>query len=226
MTAIKPDKRLPLFKRLVPENKVNSFEYKAYSPSELTALVSKFAKDKKKSMTSEVAAMIVDIFGSDPFRLEIETEKIVLYSGDKEVVDKKDLAFSAGFSKIETAYDLPDLIINGNLNEALELAVRALRSGISEMQLLFILRNRYTRLNGAINYKDPKQLMSIQRIPYFVARKVFTQSRKIGPQAITNGLSVLFRAEYSLKSARFNTTLVMELLIIYLFYEIYGNKIR
>jgi DNA polymerase-3 subunit delta len=226
MTASKTDKRSPLFKYLHTKEKVHTYVQNDYSNAELIELVRKFAFDRKKDISPNIAAMIVDIYGTEPFRLENEVEKIAIFSGDKKEIEKKDLAFSAGFNKVETAYDLADFIIEGQLNGALALTNRALVSGINEMQLIFLLKNHFSKLNTAINSNDIKSLMSKSRVPSFVARKIMTQSKKIGPKAILTGLKSIFQAEYSIKSARFKSETIMELLVTKLIFEVAGNKSR
>ena len=226
MLAAKTDKRSPLFKFLHTKEKVHAHAHDDYSNAQLNELVRKFAFDRGKELNPEVAAMVVDIYGTEPFRLENEIEKITIFAGDKNSVEKKDLAFSAGFSKVETAYDLADLIINGLLSDALSLTNRALVSGINEMQLIFLLKNHFAKLNTAFNSKDVKELMSKVRILPFVARKMMTQSKKIGPEAILAGLKLIFQAEYSIKSARFKSETIMELLVTKLIFEVTGNKSR
>lgn len=224
MTAAKPDKRTGFFKKLLALDKTQSFGYKEFSSADAARLAVDFAGARGKEMSPQVADMLVAIFGVDPYRLENEVEKLVLYTGEDNRIEKKDLAFSAGFVRIETPYDLPDLIIDGQLASALELTSRALMSGISEIQLLYILKNHLARLCAAHNSRDSKEVMAKGRMPFFVARNVMAQSRKVKRQAVMQGLADIFRAEYSLKSARFPADLIIETLIMRLYFAFGGNN--
>jgi len=224
MTAEKADKRSGLFKKLLALDKKQSFKYSEFTSSEAAKLVVEFSAKRGKKINLQVADMLVAIFGTDPYRLENEVEKLALYTGERTEIEKKDLAFSAGFTKIETPYDLPDLIVSGQLTAALELTSRALMSGISEMQLLYILKNHFSRLCVSCNSRDIKEVMARGKMPFFAARIVMGQSRKIKPEAVFGGLSEIFRAEYSLKSARFRPDVVIELLVIKLFFQVAGNN--
>jgi len=224
MTAAKADKRSALFKYLLKLDKKQSFLYKELGSAEAAKLAVEFASRRGKSMSPQVADILVTIFGIDPYRLENEIEKLALYTGRKEEIEKEDLAFSAGFTKIETPYDLPDLIISGQVSAALELTSKALMSGISEMQLLYILKNHFSRLCISYNSQDIKELMAKCRIPFFAAKVVKGQSRRVQPAAVCAALEDIFRAEYSLKSARFRPDMVIELLIMRLFLAVEGNK--
>ena len=224
MTATKADKRLALFKKLLALDKKQSFGFDEITSSEAAKLAIGFAAKRGKSLSPQVADMLVAIFGVDPYRLENEVEKLALYTGDYAEIEKKDLAFSAGFSKIETAYDLPDLMISGQLSAALELTSRALMSGISEMQILYLMKNHLTRLCISHNSQDIKEVMAKCRISFFPARIIMAQSKQVKPSAVSGGLSEIFRAEYALKSARFRPDIVIELLIIKLFLRVSGNN--
>ena len=223
MTASRTDKRSKLFKSLLHENK-QAHLYKEFTPAEAMGLVIQFAADRKKHIKAQVADNIVALFGVDPFRLENEIEKICLSVGEKSEIEKKDLAFVSGFGASETAYDLPGLTFEGHIGEALELCDRAMSSGTNEMQILYIFKNQLTRMNGACNLKEIKTLMSLYRMPYPVARQVTVLAGKIGPRGILAGLKLLFRAEYALKSARFPSQYIMELLIVGLYLATAGNK--
>jgi DNA polymerase III delta subunit len=223
MTASKTDKRSRFFKGVLQEKK-QAIGYKEVTPSEATRLAVRFAADRKKTMKVQVADNVVALCGVDPFRLENEIEKICLSVGSKEEIEKKDLAFVAGFTGSETAYDLPDLTFDGRIKEALELCNRAISSGTNEMQIIYLFKNLLARMNGACNVKETKQLMSSHRISYPVAKQARVLAGKAGPQGILAGLKLLFRAEYALKSARFPSRFILESLIVGLYMVARGNK--
>ncbi len=226
MTAAKADKRSKLFKKLLAEKKKHSFEYGVLTETEALGLIAKFAADRDKIIGSRIAETMIGLFGTDPYRLENEVEKLALSVGDKREIEKKDLAFMSGFTKAETAYDLLELTFGGQIKEALELCGRALASGMSEMQILYMFKTHLAGLNAAYNSKEIKTLMSTYRIPYPVARRFQAESRKMRPEAILNGLSHIFRAEYSLKSARFPSGYIIELLVESLYLAVAGNKVK
>lgn len=224
MTAGKADKRSAFFKKLLALDKKQSFFYGDLSATTASKIVIDFAAKRGKTIESRIAEMLVSMFGTDPYRLESEVEKLALFMGEAENIEKKDLAFASGFTKIETPYDLPDLILAGQLNAALEVTSQALMSGISEMQILYILKNHLSRLCVAVNSHDIKEAMKTGPMAYFVAKTVMTQSRKVRREAVFKGLEYIFRAEYSLKSARFRPAIVIESLILMLFLEFAGNN--
>jgi DNA polymerase-3 subunit delta len=226
MTAGKIDKRSKFFKRLASEDKAHSFFFDTYKADEAMAMVMKFALDKGKKMSSTVAAVIVETYGTDPYRLGHEVEKAVLFVGDKSEIEKRDLALASGFDRVETAYDLPDLILDGKIDEALELARRAIASGISEVQLLYILKTYLLGLNTALTAGSIRVLMSIMHVGPDRARILYSRSKNISQRAVQKGLAFTFRAEYSLKSARFPSEAVIELLITALHLTFRGNISR
>lgn len=224
MTAEKADRRSKLFKNLLSKKKKIAYDFGEFSPAEAAGLAVKFAAEREKKLDPELADVIVGLYGTDLYRLESEIEKLALLIGDREEIEKKDLAFSAGFSRVETAYDLPELAVSGKIKEALELCGRALSSGISEMQILYLFKGYLNRLNAACNMKGYKDLIGTYRIPPGAARQIFTQSKKMKPSAILNCLSFVFRAEYSLKSARFSPKRIAEFLVVAVYLVCGGNK--
>ncbi len=223
MTAPKVDKRLKFFRKLTTENKDHVYFFDLPKQAEAADLAAKFASDRGKKIQNQVALAVVETFGVDPYRLQNEVEKLCLYIGDKAEIEKSDLAFASGFTRVETAYDLPELLFSSNPRQALELARTAIASGISEMQLLWILKNHFVRLNVAQVAGSAKGIMGISWMPYNAAQEILTASRKISQDAVAKGLTFIFRAEYSLKSARYPADLVIELLIMALFLAIKGN---
>jgi DNA polymerase-3 subunit delta len=223
MTAEKADRRSKMFKNLLSKKKI-AFKFGEFSPAESAGLAVKFALERGKNLDPELADVIIGLYGYDLYGLENEIEKLALLIGDREEIEKKDLAFSTGFSHVETAYDLPELAIGGKIKEALELCGRALSSGINEMQILYLFKGYLNRLNAACNLKEYKDLMRIYRIPPGAARQIFAQSRKVKPSAILNCLGFIFRAEYALKSARFPSKRVAEILVVAIYLACGGNK--
>jgi len=224
MTAEKADKRSKLFKGLLSEKKKIAFEYGDLAHSEAVSLAMKFAQDRSKKIEPHLADAIVGIYGTEPYRLENEIEKLSLMVGERETIEKKDLSFASGFAHVETAYELPELALDGKIKEALGLCERALASGISEMQILYIFKNHLDRLNTACNTKEFKDLMTIYRIPYLAATRIFQQSRKVKPAVVLGCISHVFRAEYALKSARFPSKTIIELLVVAIHLALSGNK--
>lgn len=223
MTASKIDKRIKFYKQLAAQDKVHSYFFDLPKPGEAAGLVAEFASSRGKKVSSYIANAIVETFGADPYRLENEVEKLSLYVGDKPEIEKTDLAFASGFTHVETPYDLPELIVSGKPEQALELARAALASNVSEMHLLWILKNYLLRCNTAHALGNPKAIMSALKVPYGVAQGILTSARRVSQESIIKGLTYIFRAEYSLKSARFPSEVVIELLITALSLTFKGN---
>lgn len=223
MTAAKPDKRSKLFKKLLAEDKIHSFNYEEYKPQDAAALAVKFAFDRGKKLSPDVSAMIVDIFGVEPYRLENEIEKLALFTEQKKEIEKQDLAFSAGFNRPETLFDLPDYIIKGQPGKALELTRRAIATGTNEMQILYILKNYLIGINAAQSDGDIKKIMSTLGTTFFRAKDYSLKARTLNQDKVLKGLTYIFRAEYSLKSSRFPSETVIELLVIALYLALRGN---
>jgi len=245
--APKIDKRSKLFKRLASEEKgpqvtsemAHAYYYATYEPAEALGLVTKFASDRNKTISPDTTSAIVEMFGTDPYRLQNEVEKLSLYVGEKPNIEKKDLAFASGFDRVETPDELPGMILDGKIERALEFARQAIASGISEFQILFILRNYLTALNLALGTKSQSQLIGlVAKRPVLVRPKpdedymaavrrrtqeFHTRSRNISEASVAKGLTYLFQAEYSLKSARFSPDGVIELLIVALYLVFNGN---
>ena len=222
MTAAKLDKRSKLFKKLA-DIKGQSFNYDIYKPEEALALVVKFAGDRGKKITIPAAGALVELFGTDPYRLQNEIEKIYLFVGEKTDIAAGDLAFASGFTRVETAYDLPRLIMASKPDQALELVRNAIASGIAEMQILYILKNHVLRLNAAHKLRNAKGLMSLYWMPFEAAKELVASSSKVNQDSINKGLTAIFRAEYALKSARFPSDTIIELLVTTLNLALNGN---
>ncbi len=223
ITAGKTDKRSKLFKLLLSDKKL-AFVFNDFTHADALGLLRKFAGDRGKKIDPGLADAMVGIYGPNPYRLENEIEKLSLLAGEREEIEKKDLAFASGFSKVETAYDLPDLVFDGKIKEALELSARALSSGISEMQILYIFKNQLDRLNAACNLREFKGLMAAYRLPYPVAKLIFNRSKRIKANAILNCISHIFKAEYALKSGRFPSKAIIELMVVAIYLASGGNK--
>jgi DNA polymerase-3 subunit delta len=245
--APKLDKRSKLFKRLAGEekgpdvqsDKAHTYFYSLFEPMEAMGYAVNFASERGKTITPDTTSAIIEMFGTDPYRLRNEVEKLTLYVGDKINIEKEDLAFASGFDRVETPDELPGMILDGQVGRALEFTRKAIASGISEFQILYILRNYLIALNLALAAKSQSQLIGLMaKRPamvrakpeenYMVAvrrrsQEFYSRSRNINQASVAKGLTYLFRAEYSLKSARFESEGVVELLIVALCLLFRGN---
>jgi DNA polymerase III delta subunit len=91
------------------------------------------------------------------------------------------------------------------------------------MQMLYILKNHVMALNSARKAGSIKGLMSMHRMPLEPAKQILAAASKLSQESINKGLTAIFRAEYSLKSARFPSETVMELLVMTLYLVLKGN---
>jgi len=228
MSSLKYDKKSKLYSDFIAKkgepDKIHLFEFSEYEPAATLRLLSNFAESRGKHIAAETSSAMMGLFGHDIFRLENEIEKLCLYAGDKLTLEKKDMALSSGFSKVETVNDLPELIFSSALDEALSLVRRGVSSGISEMQMLFILRNSVFGLNAAKNLTNYQELLRQFAYKKEVLDKYQRFSRQVNQLAINQQVMLVFQAEYALKSARFPADAVIEALVISLSRALKGNN--
>lgn len=167
-----------------------------------------------RQIAQDAAQFLADLIGSDLGELAGAIEKIVLYIGDRKLIDLKDVEGAIAETHQHTIFELTDAVGLKNLPKALALLQNILDGGESPVLILNMLARHFRILTKAKEVYgrqggggEDAAYLGVH--PYFV-KNYLDQSRNFSKGELKRSFGVLHRCDRELKSSRISKERVIE----------------
>ncbi|WZL74614.1 DNA polymerase III subunit delta [Clostridiaceae bacterium 35-E11] len=216
------DKRRKIVKAIKKQGKVVEFD-KLTEKDVYKWIGKNFGKHHKKIYQKEIA-FLLEITGyldknsaKNLKDLENEINKLASFVGDKEIIQKEDIAVLAPVSVENNIFSLVEAIGTKNGDKALKLLNDMLLEGEAETKILYMITRQFRyllqiKLMEAQGYTAmgiaPK--LGLQQ---FVVRKYLKQAMNFSIEGLKKALEECLYSDQSMKSGRIDQRLGIELLI-------------
>lgn len=217
----------------------------------LQELVMKSLAGFGKKMAPRVLDLLFERVGFHPVAAVMETEKLALAVGDRELITVEDLDAMVGRTREDALFELTDAFGNQQTGRTLVLLHRLLENGIHALAILATLRNYLRRLlifrslqlqpepqwqsgMNARQFQDSylpalkargewKELLKGHPYALFMS---FSKAQGFSCSLLKGWLGLLLQAEYRLKGAPLPQELVLEELLLTMLTAGKGNKVE
>lgn len=167
-----------------------------------------------RQISQDAAQFLANLVGNNLSQLSSAIEKIVLYIGDKKLIELKDVEGAVAETHQHTIFELTDAVGLKNLPKALSLLQNILDNGESPVLLLNMLARHFRILSKAKEvYGRPgggSEVASYLGVhPYFV-KNYLGQSRNFSKGELKRSFGVLHKCDRELKSSRISKERVIE----------------
>jgi len=215
-TESEVDKRNRLYKAV---NEVGvAEEFNALSEGDLLKWVGTLFKKSEKNITTDTARFFLDRVGTDMNNLVNEVEKLVCFTGERDVIEKADIMAVSSEHVEGKIFEMMDAIGSKKQEEALRLyydllTLRQTPAGIlaltiRQFNLLYVIKDMAAR------HVDNKTIASTAGIaPYFVS-KYIAQSRNFELATLKEAVAYGTELETDFKQGRIEDRIACELLIV------------
>lgn len=160
------------------------------------------AKKLGLDLPEEVAEDLAARCSGDKMRLLKETEKLALYVGD-DTATHDDVAALCPPDVQANIFAFVDSLAAGEQDRALGLLEDLLGTGEPPLRLTFMIRRQFqlvARASALLEAGTPrKEVVSILRVPPFVARKLEEQGRELDEENLERALALIGNLESGLK---------------------------
>ncbi len=205
----------------------------------LRELVMKTLAEYGKKMQPRVLELLFERVGFHPVAVMMETAKLALSIGDRDLVTVEDLDAMVGRTREDALFELTDAFGKRQAGRALVLVNRLLENGIHGLAILATMKNylrrllifRSLQLQGEPHYQKGMSAQQFQG-SYLPALKEkgewqellkghpyalymsFTKAGEFSCSQLKNWLTLLLQAEFRLKGAPLPPELVLEELFL------------
>lgn len=206
----------------------------------LKTLINDTLKKHDKKIDPDAIPVLLDRVGFHPVAAVMESEKLALYTGDRDLITREDVDAIIGRTREEALYELTEMVTSGRLEEGLLILAHLQDSGVHGLAILATLRNHIRKLllvrslqeirnpaytksltfqNFQHNYlpkiKENREEWSAllwKNHPYGLYM-LFRQAAQFSHEDLQSGLKEVLAAEYRMKGSPVDNRLIMENLL-------------
>jgi DNA polymerase III subunit delta len=196
--------------------KKNGAAVRFYHPfsSEMPEWIRRMAGERNKKMSRDAAALLGEYLENDLQRISNELEKIALYAGERNVIEREHVEAVIAAAKEVSVFSLTDCLAGKDRVQALGILQHLLGVGESPLKILAMIARHYRLMaragemvhNGIAATEAGKQL----GINNFHLKGFARQAETFDSRRTRDYFSVLFQSERKLKSSRISEKVILE----------------
>lgn len=216
--AWKPDKRLKKLWEAVNQNGL-AVEFAKQDQRELIPWVSRHFAAKKKRISNDLCAYLIDITGGTMTALNGEIEKISAYSGTEEI-RKSDIDAVTEPVLDAVVFQMTDQISEGSYEKAFLSLQHLLKMQQEPLAILGAIGSHFRRLSAAKvlmeNGKSAYELQMLCGLPDYPARKIMDAARRMDKAFCGKASELVLETDYKIKTSFDDSERLLELLVLQL----------
>ena len=219
-TPWKPDKRLKKLWEAVSGGQI--VEFAKQEQRDLIAWVTRHFAARKKQISTELCAYLIEITGGTMTALSGEIEKISAYSGG-DVIKKSDIDAVTEPVLDAVVFQMTDLFSTGRYDQALEKLQQLLKMQQEPLIILGTIGGHFRRISTARTLLDhgkpASELAKLCGIQEYPARKAMEAARRLKPEFCRTAVRLVMETDYQMKTSFDDNKRLLELLILRLAQE-------
>ena len=220
-TVWKPDKRLKKLWEAIDGNGT-VVEFAKQNQRDLIAWVTRHFAARKKNISSDLCAYLIDITGGTMTALSGEIDKICAYSG-ADHIKLSDIDAVTEPVLDAVVFQMTDLLAEGNYGASLLKLQQLFKMLLEPLAILGAVGTHFRRLGTARtlldNGKTAGDLMKLCGIPDYPARKTMDAARRFSPDLCRMSAGLILETDYKMKTSYDEPERLLELLILQLAQE-------
>ena len=218
--AWKPDKRMKKPWDAVSKGLI--VEFAKQDQRDLIAWVTRHFAARKKQISADLCAYLIDITGGTMTALSGEIDKICAYSG-ADVIKKTDIDAVTEPVLDAVVFQMTDMLSAGRYDQALQKLQQLLKMQQEPIAILGAVGGHFRRIGTArtlLDYgKTASELAKLCSIQEYPARKTMDAARKFRPEFCKKAARLVLEADHKMKTSFDDSERLLELLILQLAQE-------
>lgn len=210
------DKRGKLYKACAAYDR--AIEFSMMKEADIQTWVLKKLAANGKKIRKSVMEAFMQSAGTDLGYIDCELEKLIAYTGEREVITAEDVAAICSPVIENRIFDMTRAVSEGNVSEALDIYadLKALKE--QPMHILFLLSRQFDQLLRIrmldAEGKGQQQIADVLKMHPYAVKKNMHIARKYSPEELQRALEKMVEAEEDVKTGKITDALAAELMII------------
>lgn len=198
-------------------NFAECIECKPPYDNQVPMYISQFSEKRGKKISLAAINLLQSKSGNSLGELISQVEKLISYTGDKEIISEDDVEKLVGISRNYNIFQLRDAIGDRRISESLTILRRMIEMGESPVYIVSSLTSFFTvliRARELIRKRIPRSDMAKQLgvHPYFLDATI-RQAKSYTDSEINTSFVLLLEADKNLKISYQKAKIVMEILV-------------
>ena len=210
------DKRSKMYKAVKSCGRIG--EFARQDEKTLMQWAAGILKREGKNITQRDMELLLTMTGIDMGNLRMELEKLITYTGDRNVVTRADIQEVCTTQTQNKIFDMVRAVTEKNQKRALDLYYDLLTLKEPPMRVLFLLAKQFRQLLLVKEYTEEgvaqPEMASRLGVPSFVVRNIASCARSYRISELRQAVTDFVDAEEAVKTGRLQDVLSVELLIV------------
>ena len=210
------DKRSKMYKAVKSCGRIG--EFARQDEKTLMHWAAGILKREGKNITQRDMELLLTMTGIDMGNLRMELEKLITYTGDRNVVTRADIQEVCTTQTQNKIFDMVRAVTEKNQKRALDLYYDLLTLKEPPMRILFLLAKQFRQLLLVKEYTEEgvaqPEMASRLGVPSFVVRNIASCARSYRISELRQAVTDFVDAEEAVKTGRLQDVLSVELLIV------------
>ena len=210
------DKRSKMYKAVKSCGRIG--EFARQDEKTLMQWAAGILKREGKNITQRDMELLLTMTGIDMGNLRMELEKLITYTGDRNVVTRADIQEGCTTQTQNKIFDMVRAVTEKNQKRALDLYYDLLTLREPPMRILFLLAKQFRQicLTKKLSQEGLSQteIASKLGVPSFVVRNLASCARSYTVEELENAVRDFVDAEEAVKTGTLGDVLSVELLIV------------
>lgn len=210
------DKRSKMYKAVKSCGRIG--EFVRQDEKTLMQWAAGILKREGKNITQRDMELLLTMTGIDMGNLRMELEKLITYTGDRNVVTRADIQEVCTTQTQNKIFDMVRAVTEKNQKRALDLYYDLLTLKEPPMRILFLLAKQFRQLLLVKEYTEEgvaqPEMASRLGVPSFVVRNIASCARSYRISELRQAVTDFVDAEEAVKTGRLQDVLSVELLIV------------
>lgn len=210
------DKRSKMYKAVKSCGRIG--EFARQDEKTLMQWAAGILKREGKNITQRDMELLLTMTGIDMGNLRMELEKLITYTGDRNVVTRADIQEVCTTQTQNKIFDMVRAVTEKNQKRALDLYYDLLTVKEPPMRILFLLAKQFRQLLLVKEYTEEgvaqPEMASRLGVPSFVVRNIASCARSYRISELRQAVTDFVDAEEAVKTGRLQDVLSVELLIV------------
>ena len=210
------DKRSKMYKAVKSCGRIG--EFARQDEKTLMQWAAGILKREGKNITQRDMELLLTMTGIDMGNLRMELEKLITYTGDRNVVTRADIQEVCTTQTQNKIFDMVRAVTEKNQKRALDLYYDLLTLKEPPMRILFLLAKQFRQLLLVKEYTEEgvaqPEMASRLGVPSFVVRNIASCARSYRISELRQAVTDFVDAEEAVTTGRLQDVLSVELLIV------------
>jgi DNA polymerase-3 subunit delta len=209
------DKRSKLFKQV--KERGYAAELSRQDTTQLARWAAGLLAKEGKKITGQTMEFFLGMTGDDMENIRMELEKLISYTGDRDVVTDADVRAISTEHVTSKIFDMIAAIANRQTRKAMELYEDLLTLKEPPMRILFLISRQFNQILQVKELQakgmDRGTIASKLKLQPFVVGRILPQARQFTREQLLSYVELCVDAEEAVKTGRLQDRLAVELLI-------------